>query len=223
MIHPDQLNARIKDIPLPERMQHLPVDPRGFPVPWFVSRDDDGNYDFRAIEYNRIGKAVKQRLCWLCGQTLGRRLALVIGPMCIVNRVTSEPPSHRECAEYAVQACPFLAQPKMRRNEKDLPEDAIAPAGVHLMRNPGVMAIWITHSYHVFRPDPRKAGVLFRIGDPVAVTYYREGRIATRAEILESIESGLPFLSEIAAKQGADALRDLDQQHQQALKLLPAA
>lgn len=220
-INPKQLNERIRNIPLPERMRHLPVSPTGFPVPWFVSRDDAGNYDFRAIHYDRIGKAVKQRLCWLCGQTLGRHLAFVIGPMCAVNRVSSEPPSHRHCAEYAVKACPFLTQPRMRRNSKDLPDGEIA--GVHLDRNPGATLIWITDNYRVFRPDRTKAGVLFNLGDPKQVFFYREGRPATRAEVRESIDSGLPILRGMAIKEGPAAEQALAAQYARALELLPAA
>ena len=60
--------------------------------------------------------------CWLCGQTLGKHMTFPIGPMCAITRTTAEPPSHLACAEYAVKACPFLSQPRMRRNERDLPE-----------------------------------------------------------------------------------------------------
>jgi hypothetical protein len=220
MINPNHLNERIKDIPLPQRMRHLPVSPQGFPVPWFVSRTDDGEYDFRAIHYDRIGRAVKQRLCWLCGQTLGRRLAFVIGPMCAVNRVSSEPPSHRDCAEYAVKACPFLTQPRMRRNTKDLPEGEIA--GLHLDRNPGANLIWITRGFQTFRPDPKKAGVLFQLAPPETLLFFREGRPATRAEILDSIDSGMPTLRRLALDEGPDAERALDFKYKQALQLLPA-
>jgi hypothetical protein len=216
-----KLNERIAAIPIPQRMRHLPISPEGFPVPWFVSRSDDGTYDFRAIHYGRMGKAVKQKLCWLCGQSLGVRLAFVIGPMCMVNRTISEPPSHRECAEYSVRACPFLTQPRMRRNTKDKPEGEIA--GEPIMRNPGAAIIWITREYRVFRPDPKKAGVLFKLGAPEHISFWREGRLATRAEVLESIDSGLPILKGIATQQGDDALAALDHHYQQALKLLPAA
>ena len=41
-------------------MQALPIDRRGFPVPWFVSWDDGGP-DFRVIDRGKIVQAVKQR------------------------------------------------------------------------------------------------------------------------------------------------------------------
>jgi hypothetical protein len=218
-----RLNARTSDIPVPRRMAHLPVAPSGYVVPWFVSKLDDGSYDFRAFDWIKLQRAMKQKLCWLCGQSVGRRLAFVIGPMCMVNRVTSEPPSHRDCAEYAVRACPFLTQPRMRRNAVDLPEGAHAPAGEHLDRNPGAVAIYVTLDYRPFRPDKGKAGFLFELGAPIDIAFYREGRQATRAEVLESIDSGMPKLREMAFKQGYGALSQLERQYTEARKLLPAS
>src|ERR1041385_2432550 len=95
------------DLPeLPARLRKLPVE-RGYPVPWFVAFVD-GHYDFRVIGPGKIARAVQENRCWICGDTLGSYLCFPIGPMCAINRVTSEPPSHRECAEWSARACPFL-------------------------------------------------------------------------------------------------------------------
>ena len=66
-----ELAAAIADIPIPLSMQALPIDRRGFPVPWFVSWED-GEPDFRVIGRGKIVQAVKQRRCWVCGGKLGR-------------------------------------------------------------------------------------------------------------------------------------------------------
>lgn len=220
------LNARIRDIPIPPRMARLPVSEKGFPVPWFVLWQDaagnpmprgTGVPDFRILHPDAIAVAHKKSLCWLCGEPRGIFGAFAIGPMCAINRISAEPPSHRECAEYAVKACPFLSQPRMVRNEKDLPADHIETEGM-LKRNPGVMLIWITKSYQPVKMNP---GVLFRLGEPVDVSWWREGRTATRAEIMESIDSGMPFLLEEAARCGL--LDRLPFEVERAMKLLPAA
>jgi hypothetical protein len=109
----------------------------------------------------------------------------------------------------------------MRRNTKDLPEGEIA--GEAIMRNPGATIIWITREYRVFRPDPKKAGVLFKLGAPEHISFWREGRPATRAEVLEAINSGMPILRDLAIEQGQEAMHALQRQYHQALKLLPAA
>jgi hypothetical protein len=49
--------------------------------------------------------------------------------------------------------------------------------------------------------------------------WYREGRAATRAEILESIDSGMPILR--AASEIDDSGEALDVQYKVAMRLLP--
>jgi hypothetical protein len=209
--------------PLPEHMQSLPVDARGYPVPYFVAWID-GKPDFRVIAPGRIGECHNRKLCWLCGQPVGRYLAFVIGPMCAINRVSSEPPSHRDCAEFAVRACPFLVLPKSKRRDANLPDETTEAAGIHLPRNPGVAMVWITRAYQPFRTadEVGRPGVLFRIGDPVEVLWFAEGRTATRAEIMASIDSGFPRLQELADEQGAPAQRALREQYDRAMTLIPA-
>ena len=209
-----------KDLPpLPQRMRALPLDHRGFPVPWFVAWID-GQADFRVIERGRLAEAVKKNLCWLCGQPKGRHHAFIIGPMCAINRTISEPSSHLECAEFAVKACPFLTQPRMRRNEKDVPEAAVEAAGVGLKRNPGAVCIWITREFKLWRVEN---GVLFRLGDPERVLWFAEGRPATREEVQTSIDSGLHLLRQPAEEQGPEAVAALNRYIERIQPLLPIA
>ena len=201
-------------------MRSLPLDRHGRPIPWFVATLDDGTRDPRIADSDRWADAVRFRLCWVCGQKLGRHLAFVIGPMCAVNRVSSEPPSHRDCAIYSARACPFLATPTMRRRTSNLPEHRESAGGVALARNPGVALVWVTTGYHVERVD---GGHLVFFDDPTETQWYCEGRPATRAEVLASIDSGLPLL-QAACQEDDDpqaSLAALASQHEQALKLLP--
>ena len=64
--------------------------------------------------------------------------------------------------------------------------------------------------------------MLFSLGDPEKVEYFAEGRPATRAEILASMESGLPILRDIAAQEGNDALQEGVEQYDLALQLVPS-
>lgn len=206
--------------PLPFRFRKLPIDERGFPVPMFVQWVE-GRPDFRVIKPGWMSRCHHGRLCWLCGEPLGKHLAFVIGPMCAINRVTSEPPSHLGCAEFAVRACPFLAFPNRKRDKHTpIAGDHRSPAGVHLDRNPGACAIWVTDGYKPFKAE---GGTLFRLDAPEAVHWYAHGRKATRAEIVASIDSGMPHLREIAELQGRDAMKALDQQYADAQRLLPEA
>lgn len=222
--------------PLPAQLSHLPVH-RGYPVPWFVAwlADDGqtptprgtGTPDFRVLHPGALEQALERSLCWICGDQMPPKVAyaFVVGPMCAVNRVSAEPPSHIICADWAARACPFLVRPKMKRNEASLVEDAVDPAGIALRRNPGVALVWLSKTASARQlPDmseqggPR-GGILLDIGEPVQTRWYAEGRRATRAEVLESIETGEPILRKLADEQGAGA--ELDAMLAAALALIP--
>lgn len=217
---------------MPLRIQRLTRDVRGFPVPWFVQFFDAqeqpceygyGTPDFRVADSRKLSKAISQRRCWVCGEPMGNHRVFVIGPMCVINKVTSEPACHRDCAEWSVQACPFLTKPRMRRNEKDTPEQAQDPAGFHIDRNPGVSCLYETTYAKPFRPQAGGQGVLFRLGDPVRVDWWAEGRRASRAEVEESIRTGFPFLERMAQLDGPESIAELYEMRDTAMKLLPEA
>jgi hypothetical protein len=210
-----ELNALIRDIPIPLRMARRPINRRGFPVPWFVTeKDASGDWDFVNLHPLRVVEAVRRNVCFLCGDQLGKYMAFVIGPMCSINRVSSEPPVHKECAEYAVRACPFLVNPNTRRNAKAAadPTGKNVP-GIMIQHNPGVNLIWITTRYTIEHS-------LFFLGEPVSVAFFKQGRTATRAEIDAAIDKGLPYLRKAAAAE--NALPDLEIQIARAMPLLPA-
>lgn len=204
--------------PLPARVAALPVDDRGYPVLWFVSKIND-KWDFRLADSTKRARAVRDDLCWICGQRTGRYLAFVVGPMCVVNRNTAEPPNHRECAEFAVQACPFLMLPQAKYRAANLPAGAALPPHV-LPGNPGAAAIYITESFKPYRTGD---SWLIRMGDPVEVTWWSEGRPASRAAILASLEARQPRLRDIANQDGPEAQAALQQYVDRAMALLPAA
>jgi len=194
---------------LPSRLALLPIDERGYPVPWFVAWAD-GRPEFRAADGDKWRRAVRDRLCWMCGAPLGKWLTFVIGPMCAVNRTTAEPPCHTECARYAARNCPFLSRPHMTRREDELINadvHAREGAGVPILRNPGVTLLWTTRTYRVFYDDRRNP--LITIGEASSVEWFAEGRAATRAEVDASIQSGLPLLRDVADRDGLAALVEL--------------
>lgn len=204
---------------LPERMKTLPFDPqRKIPVPWFVAWID-GVPEFRTADGRKWRRAIDRRLCWVCGQRLGVHLVFVLGPMCTITRTTSEPACHRDCARWSAINCPFLARPHMHRREANLPAQAIDAPGYAIKRNPGVSALWLTSSFELF---PDGAGrQLIEVGPAREVEWYAEGRLATRAEVEESMRTGLPFLVEQARSQHG-AMEELEKQCRAAQMWLPA-
>jgi hypothetical protein len=212
------------DLPLlPKQMQKLPIDERGFPVPWFVQWIN-GKPEFRVVDQRRFVKAINERRCWVCGNPLYSEEVFTIGPMCAVNRISSEPPSHRECAQFSAMGCPFLSKPQMVRRTNDLPPKKDA-AGIMIERNPGVTLLWFTRHHRLIEMPKRPGvgeGVLFQIGRPFKVEWYCKGRFATRAEVIEGIESGLPILREQAeTHDGAEGMALVEKQIVAAWKFIP--
>jgi len=190
-IKTSDLNASIRDIPLPDLMRDLPVSKAGFPVPFFAAKVDD-DWDFRVVHPMTTVRCFKEHLCWVCGKSMGVKKAFVVGPMCVITRTSAEPPSHYSCGVYSALACPFLAAPRMRRNENDLPDGHRVPAGIAIMRNPGCAAVLVTRSYQPFNDG--QGGTLFQMGLPESVDWYAKRGRATFTDVMDSIESGLHLL-----------------------------
>lgn len=189
---------------LPRRMRKLPVDKRGYPVPWFVHWE--GNEPkFQIIGKGKILAATQLKKCWICGEQMGVHVAFVLGSVSGINRTSPEPPSHLDCAEFACKACPYLTTPEAVRSMRGIKDIEITnPPGEGSKRNPGVTLLWVTRSYKPFSAlnERGEDGVLFQFGSPETLYFFRESRKATRLEIDESIISGMPLLLKQADKDG---------------------
>jgi hypothetical protein len=212
MRHPHPYRKGLPEVPT--TMRPLPIDWRGFPVPFFVAWIK-GSPDHRVVEPIKLMRCVRDGLCWICGRPLIAPAVCVVGPMCGVNHVSSEPPSHEACARFSVQACPFLSRPHAHRREAGLPDVPLVEApGAMLMHNPGMSLLWWTSRVEAFKVGRVKGShnLLFDIGDPLKVEWWTEGRPATRDEAEQAIVVGLPRLE--AACEGRE--NELAVLHQQA-------
>ena len=190
----------------PARMRSRPIDPRGYSIPWFVA-EIDGKPDLRIADSEKRVKAIRNRLCWVCGERLGVHLTFVIGPMCVVNRVTSEPPVHMDCGLYSVKGCPFLTRPLAQYRTANMPDGVTDPGGIALTHNPGACALYTTKTFGIMQLE---RGFLIRLGDPESVQFWHAGKIATRAEVDAAVSIGLPKLRALAEEEGAHATAELD-------------
>jgi hypothetical protein len=144
--------------------------------------------------------AINKKLCWVCGEALGKWITFVLGPMCGINRVSAEPPSHHECAQFSAINCPFLNNPNFERRTNDNWHEKLKAkpmAGVALLHNPGVTLLWVTRAYQLLKV---KNGYLFRIDGAKEVEWYCRGRLAIRREVVAAVERGFPNLLKICTK-----------------------
>lgn len=192
---------------LPLRMRKLPVSSKGYPVPFFAGKHPEtGEHDFRLSDPEKFYACIRDNRCWICGEVLGKFRTFAVGPITVITRSSGEPPSHWDCAHFAMQACPFLALPKAQRRTTGLEGKPQAMGGTMLLHNPGVMALWVTHSYRIAQDT--NGGILLRMGEPERVQYYAEGKPATRQQVLAALEIGLPKLRESVRNTAEDALVD---------------
>lgn len=193
-----------RNLEIPPKIVALPRDEHGRPVPFFVTWVN-GKPDFRIVNGMRVAECYLTRVCFICGQKLGTYLAFVLGPMSVTNMISAEPPSHYDCALYAVKACPFLANPRKEYRDGDLPDDRrledrqlVLKDVPMVAENPGVTAIWVAKTY---RPLIRDQHVLCQLDEPVRVEWYKEGRTASREEVAGALQLGAGRVFELAGDQ----------------------
>lgn len=166
----------LQAISIPECMQHLERDARGYPIPYNVTRNRKGKPDFRVIDPNKWNECVVFRKCALTGLPLGEEFAFVGGPQSMLHRLFTDAAMLPEAAEYAIQVCPFLAAPSFSyatvKNGKLGGEGVTVFEGMSTER-PEVFAIGITRSYSLYRHG---SGLVIQAGPWESLKRYRHGK-----------------------------------------------
>lgn len=100
--------------PIPDRMRHLPLDKRGYPIPVGVLIDKDGLPHFAVNVEGKRMEAIERDLCSICGTKLFRGRWYVGGVLSAFHEHGAfiDPPMHAECARFALQTCPYLSAPR---------------------------------------------------------------------------------------------------------------
>lgn len=203
----------------PPALAKRPRTFNGYPIPWFAAKDAAGNLDIRVGSAAKMKIARTKDLCWVCGQPWGDSPVFVIGPMGAVNRTTMEPACCEPCARFSVKYCPFLTQPRMRRNEHDLPAGSkFSESG--LKRNPGGVVLWPSY-WDMFRAGGE---MLVHLHEPYSPPeWFAKGQPLDRAGAQALIDDGAPAWMEIAEKEGPTAVAALQFYLQDVKRYLPAA
>ena len=102
-----------RDIAVPGRMQHLPRDRRGYPIPFGAFVDVDGTPHFTINDEQKRAQMIAHDLCSICGKVLLRGRWFAGGPRSAFDPrgVYIDMPMHDECVHYALRVCPYLAAP----------------------------------------------------------------------------------------------------------------
>lgn len=104
---------------IPEHMKHLPLDERGYPIPYFVPIVD-GKPNFKYQDPKKKPICRKYKKCHICGgHLLAKSFWFISGPIGLRNRVSSDEPMHEECARFSLNFCPHLLNYKAERKAID--------------------------------------------------------------------------------------------------------
>lgn len=100
-----------KSVHLPEKMKDIELDPRGYAIPFIVLRDKNDKAHFALNDDRMTEKCIREDRCSICGHEMHEDKWMIGGPMstfhpqgCFVDI-----PVHKECGEYALKVCPYLA------------------------------------------------------------------------------------------------------------------
>lgn len=151
-------------LPLPKWLRTRPRDSRGYPIPYIVMIDKSGQPQFTINDGVRVKACLTKKLCSLCGRRFEDGYWFVGGSRCFMHEHGAflDPPMHRECAEYALRVCPFLAAPKYSGRIDDLklkpenqPDDmALVRADYMPPAQPERFGLGCAAAYRVETPRP---------------------------------------------------------------------
>lgn len=125
---------------IPRRMRKLPIEKRGYPVPFATMIDPiTGQPDFRILDIRRQMQCFKDKLCAMCGEPLGRYIAFIGGPKSGESHRFNDPGMHRECAEYAAVVCPYISrETAQHRSISDLDLATLKSLGLEIVTDSGI-------------------------------------------------------------------------------------
>ena len=171
-------------IPVPKQLRTNERDPRGYPIPFIVLRDKMGRPHFTVNDAVKVARCVSKRLCGLCGKRMGEQVHFIGGRRCFTDPRGAfvDPPSHRDCAVYALRVCPFLAAPSYGRriDGRTIAAGAVPEATALVMNQemaadrPDFFGLGAAADYRLMPVAP---GTAYLVVDRwAAIEYWRHGR-----------------------------------------------
>lgn len=144
-------------VEIPRSMRTLERDRRGYPIPWIVLRDAQGNPHFTINDHARVVEAQRKKLCAITGRKLTNGAWFVGGMRCFLHPRGAfvDPPMCEEAARYALKVCPYLAAPSYGRRIDDgtlqpgalTPDMAIVKDTAMSANRPAVFCLGVTEGY----------------------------------------------------------------------------
>ena len=162
--------------PIPGFLSHLPTR-KGYPIPRFVGRNDDGEYDFRIVDLGKMQRMCERKRCGICGRKIDFYSWFVTGPVGLQNRVVSDPPMHERCATYALQTCPHLVHQRAERRHTSDVESATFHDDLDVAKEDVLVAICAKSYQHRYSKEHKRIFVRFVPVEAHAYVYQEDGTL----------------------------------------------
>lgn len=115
---------------IPPKLRPRPRDIHGRPIPFTNLIRADGTPDFRVLDAEKVKKCAREKLCALCGTRLGVHVFFIGGDGSANQGIFTDGPMHKECAEFASRACPFVALEQSQYSQRTCPA---LPSGIKII------------------------------------------------------------------------------------------
>lgn len=192
----------IARVPIPARMARLPLDKRGYPIPWNTATGKGNVPLFIINDTHRHLAALEFELCGICSDPLDRVRWFVGGPGSAFHPDGwyQDLPLHHECAHYALAVCPWLALPVYTRRidvvdpSKLTPDLRVLFDPTHDPDRPALFVAIGSQGTEIGRQfSPYAGSTYIRPTKPyVAVEYWQHGQQLTQAAAHELIRTDWP-------------------------------
>ena len=158
-------------IEIPSRLRDRPVY-GGLAIGYITRTLPDGRPCNGVNDELKRMQVIRERRCGQCCQPLDRWIAFIVTEVEAADGLVEEPGMHRECAEYAMAVCPFLAHGIVRsRPVKIAPGEKLVMAP--WSRGPDSrprIGIYITSDYRAARM--LSGQLMVRMSPPKKIRWY---------------------------------------------------
>ncbi len=193
-----------KDVPIPRRMNAMQKDSRGYPIPFIVLRDINGDPHFAANDSRKQLRCLFEKRCPICGTKLDKLMWFAGGPQSAFaeHGVYIDTGMHHECMQYAMQVCPYLAMPRYMKSigmSGITPENT--PPGINIFidptQTPERPVVFVVAGTENFRIKEAPGHMLYVIPQRPyhAIEYWRYGKNLSEAEGRQIISDARPELT----------------------------
>ena len=173
-------------MPIPNRMKSLEKDARGYPCPVILQRDATGKALFTVNNAAKVELVARRHFCGICGKKMPANDRWLVASARLFTDFRAgflDPPMHRECAEYALQVCPYIANPSwgkeiapiMLKNAK-MPENfeiVTAPVGSYSQAKPPMFGLGRIDAIDIHNTTGQ---CVFSVRTWLEVHYWKDGK-----------------------------------------------